>query len=256
MIGDQASITIRLSDGDLLQPVQIAPLGPDGEYHNPGGGYTYHDAAVLIGKWNDRRLIDWTVSERVVGDPNRSTRGMLEPTVAEFPDGRVLMVLRGSNHGRPDVPAHKWYSVSEDRGRTWSKPRPWMYTKDVAFYSPSSCSQLLKHSNGSIYWIGNISNSNPNGNLPRHPLVIGRVDSRSLQLIRETICIIDVRREGDSEGLQISNFFAREDRETHDVLVHCSPLNRTLAYDPDGQPLRVNWTADAWLYRIRVTGKQ
>jgi len=73
-----------------------------------------------------------------------------------------------------------------------------------------------------------------------------------LQLMDESICTIDQRREGDSEQLQISNFFAREDRETHEIVVHCSPLNRTPAFDEKGQQLRVNWTADAWLYRIRV----
>jgi hypothetical protein len=54
--------------------------------------------------------------------------------------------------------------------------------------------------------------------------------------------------------LQISNFFAREDRETHDIVVHCSPFNGTPAVDANGNRLPVNWTADAWLYRIRVAG--
>ncbi len=142
--------------------------------------------------------------------------------------------------------------MSEDHGRNWSQPRPWTTTDGVAFYSPSACSQLLKHSTGRIYWIGNISDKNPRGNLPRHPLVIAEVDLGSMRLIRATSCVIDTRRDGDSEKLQVSNFFAREDRETHDILVHCSPLNRTLAQGPDGKPLPVNWTADAWLYRIRV----
>lgn len=253
MIGDQSCITIALSNGDLLQPVQITPLGPNGEYFNPGGGYTYHDAAVLIGRWNEQGTIDWTVSERVVADPERSTRGMLEPTVVEFADGRVLMVLRGSNHRKPHLPSYRWYCVSDDKGQTWSDPQPWQYTDGTTFFSPSSCSQLLRHSNGAVYWLGNICESNPNGNLPRHPLVIGRVDPRSLQLIRESICVIDQRRPKDSEKLQISNFFAREDRKTHEILVHCSPLNRIDSYGEDGEPLRTNWTADAWLYRVRVT---
>ncbi len=255
MIGDQSCITITLADGNLLQPVQITPLGPNGEYYNPGGGYTYHDAAVLIGEWNDRGTVDWKLSQRVVGDPNRSTRGMIEPTVAELPDGRVLMVLRGSNHRKPGLPGHKWYSISKDGGETWSTPQPWRYNDGFAFYSPSSCSQLLKHSNGRVYWIGNISARNPNGILPRHPLVIGEVDSSSMRLVRETICTIDKRRDGDSDKLQISNVFAREDRETHDIVVHCSPLNRVSASDADNSS-RVNWTAHAWLYRIAVTEEQ
>jgi hypothetical protein len=251
MIGDQSCITITLANGQVLQPVQITPLGPNGEYHNPGGGYTYHDAAVLIGQWNDRGLIDWTMSQRVVGNPNRSTRGMLEPTVAEFSNERLLMVLRGSNQTKPELPAHKWYCESTDHGQSWSEPQPWTYADGDTFHSPSSCSQLLMHSNGGVYWIGNICDTPANGNLPRHPLVIGRVDANSLKLIRDSICIIDERREGDSEKLQISNFFAREDRQTHDIVVHGSPLDRRHAPDKAGRH-QVNWTAHAWLYRIGV----
>lgn len=33
----------------------------------------------------------------MVADPAKSTRGCDEPTIAEIPDGRVLMVIRGSN---------------------------------------------------------------------------------------------------------------------------------------------------------------
>ncbi|MGI9428867.1 MAG: sialidase family protein [Bythopirellula sp.] len=255
MIGDQSCLTTTLSNGNLLQPVQITPVGPNGEYHNPGGGYTYHDAAVLIGQWNAQGLIDWTISQRVVGDPQRSTRGMLEPTVVEFPDQRVLMVLRGSNQSKPELPAHKWFCISKDHGHTWSDPQPWTYHDGTPFFSPSSCSQLLKHSNGSIYWIGNLCESNPNGNRPRYPLVIGQVDAESLQLMRETICAIDDRREGDSERLQVSNFFAREDRVTHDIVVHCSPFEYSTRPDAEGRFV-TNWTADAWLYRLSVAPKQ
>jgi len=251
MIGDKACAPIRLKSGTLLQPVQITPLGPNGKYFNPGGGYTYHDAAVLIGKWNEQGLIDWTMSQRIVADPARSTRGMLEPTVAEFSGDRILMVMRGSNQSKPHLPAHKWFSVSTDNAQTWSKPEPWTDTADVAFHSPSSCSQLLSHSNGTIYWIGNLSEANPNGNLPRYPLVIAEVDPVSLKLNRETLCEIDTRREGELAGTQISNFSAHEDRETGDILIHCSPINRTLAQDANGKPLRINWTSNAWLYQIR-----
>jgi len=52
MIGDTTCVPIRLRSGEILQPIQITPIGPDGEYYNPGGGYTYHESAVLIGRWN------------------------------------------------------------------------------------------------------------------------------------------------------------------------------------------------------------
>lgn len=258
MIGDHTCAAIRTRRGDILQPVQICPIGPDGQYYNPGGGYTYHDAAVLIGRWNDAGTIDWRLSSLVRGDPSRSTRGMLEPTVAEMPDGRILMVLRGSNDKKPDLPGYRWFAVSSDGGATWSEPRPWTYAGGEPFHSPSSCSQLLRHSNGRVYWIGNLSPTNPRGNLPRYPLVAGEVDANSLLLIRDSICVIDDRRPDDPVDLLISNFHAREDRHTREILVHCSPLGRGRAAVGPGEsrpatrPSGRDWTADAWRYRIRV----
>lgn len=260
MIGDHTCAAIRTRRGDILQPVQICPVGPDGQYYNPGGGYTYHDAAVLIGRWNEAGTIEWRLSSLVRGDPLRSTRGMLEPTIAEMPDGRVLMILRGSNDKKPDLPGYRWFAVSTDGGETWSAPKPWTYANGEPFFSPSSCSQLLRHSNGRIYWIGNISPANPRGNLPRYPLVIGEADTTSLLLMRNSVCVIDDRRADDPADLLISNFHAREDRETHEVVVYCSPLGRgSAAINSAGGPSASrpagrdrDWTADAWLYRLRV----
>ena len=256
MIGDQSCMPIFLNNGEILQPVQITPVGPDGEYYNPGGGYTYHDAAVLIGTWDAQQRLQWVVSQRVVGDPSRSTRGMLEPTIVQLPNGKILMVLRGSNHRREELPSYRWYSLSADQGRTWSEPQPWTYTDGEAFYSPSSCSQLLKHSSGRIFWIGNISDQNPRGNLPRYPLVLGEVDGDRGQLLRESLITIDERRPDDPPNLLLSNFAAREDRATNDILIHLSPINRpqnppTPKDGDDGQE-SFDWTADAWLYRVSV----
>jgi len=232
--------------------VQITPVGPDGEYYNPGGGYTYHDAAVLIGRWNAEQTLDWRLSQRVQADPKRSTRGMIEPTLAEMPDGRVLMVLRGSNDRKPALPGYRWRAVSTDGGHTWSSPQPWTYADGKPFHSPSSCSQLLRHSNGRTYWIGNIAPSNPRGNHPRYPLVIGEVDPKTLGLVRESICTIDDRRPKDPPTLQISNFHAREDRVTRQIVVHCSPFNRPHPLTGNATRTKLDWTSDAMLYRVDV----
>lgn len=61
-------------------------------------------------------------------DPAASTRGTIEPTLAEMPDGRILMVMRGSNGGSKDpefkIPGYRWHSVSSDGGYHWTKPQP------------------------------------------------------------------------------------------------------------------------------------
>jgi hypothetical protein len=248
MLGDKGSRMILLKSGELLQPVQITPVGPDGEYHNPGGGFTFHDSAVLIGRWNGTGGIDWTQSALVKGDPDESTRGFIEPTIAEMPDGRVLMVLRGSNDRQPELPGRRWYCVSTDRGRTWSPVRAWLYNDGAPFHSPSSCSQLLRHSNGRTYWLGNISPENPLGNTPRYPLSIGEVDPESLLLIRETVRTVETRGEDEPAWFAASNFFVYEDRETREICVHCSPLGKGYAASA-----KFGWTADARLYRIKVS---
>lgn len=253
MIGDNTCYAIRLSTGEILQPVQISPIGPDGHYYNPGGGYTYHDAAVLIGIWREDGKLDWECSERVIADPKRSTRGFIEPTLAEMDDGTVIMVMRGSNHSKPELPSYRWITSSTDGGRTWSPAEPWCNLDGKPFFSPSACSQLVRHSNGKLYWIGNIAKENPDGNLPRHPLVIAPVDEKTRRLDVASQCVIDDRQEGDSEGLQLSNFFAQEDRASGEIRVFVSPLFRTPPKPmPDGSAPPLDWTADTFVYRVAV----
>jgi len=250
MIGDVTCRPIRIRSGQILQPIQITPLGPAGEYENPGGGYTYHDTAVLIGTWNNSRQLDWKLSPRVRADPQLSTRGMIEPTLAQFPDDRILMVMRGSNDVKPDLPGYRWMSVSSDGGNHWTEPKPWTYEDGTPFYSPSSCSQLLVHSSGRIFWIGNISPTNPKGNHPRYPLVLGEVDRQTMCLKQGTLCTLDTRGPEDAERMQISNFFANEDRQTGEICVYAAPLFRKPTKLAGKSAL--DWTADLWLYRVAV----
>lgn len=244
MIGDMGSRPIRTREGSILVPVQLTPVGPDGEYYNPGGGYTFHESAVLIGRWQDDRRIDWTLSERIGIDPRRSTRGAIEPTILQMPDGRILMVMRGSNGGSKDrqyqIPSHRWISTSEDDGRTWSDPVPWTDTDGTAFFSPSSCSQLLAHSNGRFYWLGNISSQNCQANSPRYPFVIAEVDPQSLQLKQNTLLKIDDIVPGEDPSLTLSNFMAHEDRQSGEIILHMS------RFFPN------KWHGDAYEYRIGV----
>lgn len=246
MLGDSGCETIRTRSGRLLAPVQVCPVGPDGRYVNPGGGYSYHEAAVLIGRWSDDPAdlrMTWDLSPYIRNDPARSTRGAVEPTIAQFPDGRVLMVLRGSNDVKPQLPGYRWCAVAHAEGDSWGPVRPWTYADGGAFFSPSSMSQLLRHSHGKYYWLGNITPLNPRGNGPRYPLVIGRVDAGSLLLERDSVVVVDDRAEGEDEGMTLSNFHAHEDRATGEILLH---LSRWMTRGPE------DWTADALLYRIAV----
>lgn len=239
MLGDhtqQALLTARQPDpgenDKILLGVQISNTDEAGNYFNPGSGLTYTYCAVLHGKWTAEGALRWTISDRVKLSPERSRRGLIEPTLAEMDDGRLLMILRGSNQGRNDkdperlIPGYRWRSVSEDGGKSWSEPEPWGYETGEAFYSPSSCSQLLHHSNGAVYWIGNVCDRNPVGNSPRYPLVIGEVDPPSLLLKKASLRVIATREAEQSENVTYSNFFAQENRDTRDIEVHLTPFRR------------------------------
>lgn len=259
MIGDSTCVPIRTRDGAVLQPIQVMPAGPGGEYHNPGQGYTWTDAAVLIGRWTPGHdAVRWQVSDYVQGDPARTTRGMIEPTLAEMPDGLILMVMRGSNDRDGTMPAYRWYSVSDDGGRTWTEPAPWTYHDGEPFFSPSSCSQLVTHRSGRLFWVGNLCNENARGNGPRYPIVIGQVHPETFGLVESTVTVIDDLRPGDDPRLTLSNFHVREDRETGGLILHMAPHGRghdaevARGHEDALDERQRLWTGDAFMYRIRV----
>lgn len=249
MIGDFSCRPIALADGVILLPVQASPAGPDGFYHKPAGALTFTDALVLRGTWKDECRIAWQASARVSCPPNVSTRGMIEPTLAELDDGRILMVLRGSNDDAQTIPGYRWHSFSDDKGLTWSAPKPWRFTDDSEpFFSPSSCSQLIPHSSGKIFWTGNICKKNPRCNSPRYPLVMAEVDQATGLLLRDTLTVIDDLQPGENPRMTLSNFLVREDLESTDLLLHMTRL----FFHPDRPDGSLDWTADALLYRIQT----
>jgi hypothetical protein len=182
------------------------------------------------------------MAELIKGDPARSMRGMIEGTLATLADGRLMVVMRGANDKKTDLPGYRWISHSPDGGWHWTAPVPWTYSSGDSFYSPSSCSQLLRHSNGKLYWLGNISRSNPRGDLPRRPFYVGEVDQNTGLLIRDSLILVDDRQPGEDEILALSNFYAREDRETRQIALH---MTRMFTFK-DG------WVGDAYLYKIEV----
>ncbi len=245
MLGDVTSIPIWLPDGSLLLPIVIAPLAPDGQsFYNPTGAYTYHDAAILHARWRGSELA-WELRARITADPGKSTRGYDEPTLGLLKDGTVLVVMRGSNDRRYDLPNYRWVAFSKDQGRTFSTPVPWTYTSGEPFFSPSSCSQLVAHSSGRLFWLGNITPANPKGNRPRYPFVIAEVDRATGLLRKDSLRIVDDLQAGEDPILTLSNFYAREDRQSGDIHLHMTRL-----FASSQKP----WSGDASLYRIPVSG--
>ena len=72
-------------------------------------------------------------------------------------------------------------SLSKDGGSHWTKPEPWTYDTGEPFFSPSACSNLVRHSSGKLFWLGHISATNPR---TLQPLLdkVGEMLSRDLGL--------------------------------------------------------------------------
>ena len=245
MVGGQP---IRTSSGKIILPLYFWALDENGEFYLPykaKGVPWFINVMFLIGTWSeDSSTLEWQSSDVVSIDPKLSTEGLDEPAVAELSDRkRLVAIYRGSNdRGAPGMTSHKWTTVSSDGGRTWTKPAPLCYSDGGGLYSSSSYSALLRHSNGKLYWIGNISPTNPDGMSPRYPLVIAEIDQQNLGVKRQSVIIVDTRRDGERE-VSLSNFGTYEDRETREVVL---TLPRQM---PD------DWNAPCMEYRIDVTAR-
>lgn len=220
MYGGYTAIVTRA--GKLLYPFCCRTT-----VSTPRGEQTTCGVRCMIGTW-DQQAADytWDVSSAVAVPLEWSGRGLMEPAIAELADGRVVMALRGSTdverlfcpQGDIQVtqPGRHWFTISEDDGYTWGPVREWRYDDGEPFYSPSSFSRLLRHSNGKLYWIGNICPEPPQGNMPRHPLVVAEVDETQPALLRNTVTVIDTKGEDETvhQYFQLSNFSAFENTQT------------------------------------------
>jgi len=223
----------------ILLPCQKIPINSD--FNHPFS--IKWQAGCFIGKWKNKR-IEWELSETVKIPPEISSRGLCEPTIAELEDGTLLMVMRGSNAGMEDKPGYKWMSISKDGGYTWSKPFPFTYSNGENFFSPATGSVLIRSiKNGNLYWIGNITPENPNGNRPRYPLVIGIVDEKKMGIVKKSIRVIENKRKEDSVNVQFSNFRVYQDRKTKEIVLIMARIEEKAPGD---------LTSPAYEYRVQL----
>jgi len=202
-------------DGTVYYPLVCQPR--DGGSHTTGG-------VVLMRR--DPGTGEWTASNPVFLRPDQSSRGLLEPDAAVLADGTVLVVCRGSN--TDTTPGRKWFTRSRDGGRTLEPVREFGYDDGELFYSPSSIHTFLRSSrNGRLYWIANICEAPPSGNMPRHPLCIAEIDEGRVAVRRDSLQLVDQRGPGESDKLQLSNFSVLENRETGDVEIYLTRLGKS-----------------------------
>ena len=225
------------SSGKIIVPVNLHPWDEKGQkIYNPVDAYIFQDAGALIGEWDEQtkdRI--WRFGSWLRIDHHVSTRGLSEPSIVELEDGRYVMISRGSNLRKPNLPAHAWASFSVDDCMTWSKPRPFGYSDGTSFHVPASCSTIFRSKvTNKLYWIGNLVDHNPDGNFPRFPLIIGEVNENPFGLLKETVVQIDTRhadREGDK--VQLSNFNILEHNQKEEIVI---TLTRREGHDVANAP--------------------
>jgi hypothetical protein len=173
---------------------------------------------------------EWVPSNTVYLPPEVSSRGVLEPDAAVLTDGRILVVVRGSD--TPRTPGRKWMTWSDDGGRTLRPLEEFRYNDGSRFYSPSSIHRFIRSGrNGKLYWITNIVPEPPSGNRPRYPLQIAEIDEDSVSVKRNSLTAVDDREPGEPDIIQFSNFHVIENRETLNFEIYMTRLGEDPA-DP------------------------
>lgn len=225
--------------GKLAIGVQIQMADERGELINPTG-MGFFKAGCLLATWNPETLkYEWELSESFAEvSVEESTRGVYEPAIQELADGRLMMVLRGSNAGRPELMGTKWISISTDQGMNWSRPVRLTYSDGGVMYSSSCSPDLVKDRDGHLYFIGVINDENPSGNLPRYPLCIAAIDQETLGVIRDSVTVLDSIREEHERQLaaetppkhpiDYSNHYAYLDASGSKIIVY-APYRQDLS---------------------------
>lgn len=249
-----------LKNGDIMFPICAdiryccKTLGLDVMDVFPSCPQVTNGLIVVRGKWNTaQQRYELSYSRPVVLSDLQSSRGVMEPTLAELPNGRIIVVVRGSNVVRPawntriskKAPGFKWYCYSDDDGNTFTPLLPWHFDTREVIYSSSTLSTLI-HSdkNGKTYWIGNITDPcETDGNYMRWPLYIGEVTLDGL-LKKDSLVMIDTKREGEADGVQLSNFEILQDRETGTIELRLAKIGQ--------HPNKPVWNCESWVYSIIV----
>lgn len=210
--------------------------------------------------WNgEKNDYDITYSAPIMLSDLQSARGIMEPQLMILKSGRWLLTLRGAamnmkawnTRTTPGTPPFRWYTFSDDGGRTWAPVMPWHFDTREVVYSPASISGSFRSSkNGKLYWIGNILTEpwlvDSSGSDPRWPLQICEVNEEYGYLIKDTLTEIDTKREGESYFTELSNFNLLEDRETLDLELRLTKIcQRRERYEDE------EWYSEAWEYLIQ-----
>ena len=257
--------TIVEPNGDILFTAEILMrtacklTGRDIMEVFPSAPNAVNAVVVFRGKWNGQRYL-LTPGQPIVISDRLSSRGLNEPAMAKLSSGRIVVILRGSNAKMswpqrmdPGTPNFKWFSYSDDGGKTFSDPMPWRFDDGEVIYSSATLSQLFQDPRtGKHYWIGTVTDHTAYANFPRYPLNIVELDETYGTAKKATLTVIDTRRENEPKWIQLSNFNLIQDRETGHLILTLTKVGQfqTGESAPEGNPFH----AEVWRYTIELDG--
>ena len=245
-------------NGDILFPIGVPAsvccrmLGLDVREVFPSSPDIFHGVIVCRGVWNGA-FYDLTFSRPVVISDLASSRGLLEPTIAELENGRIVVICRGSNvqskewrtRIEPGTPGFKWWFWSDDGGKIFTQPAPWHFDDGEVIYSSATPSYFIRSGrNGKLYWIGNITSYRIVGNYPPWPLQIVEVDEKHGTAKKTSLAVIDTKRDWEHDEVQLSNFYLLDDRESGNLELWLMKYGQYSYADA--------YRADTWKYTIHL----
>ena len=195
--------------------------------------------------------LQWSDGGAISVTPDESSGGLDEPHGVQLADGRLLVLLRAGSRLPSDsaagVTSGKLFSISNDGGMSWSKPRFLQYDDGGTVYSPRSYQDIsVSSKNGRVYAVMSIS-PEPCWNCdPRNVLHIGEIDPVSMTLKRTTLTPIEKMCPDHAPLVRFSNWQQVEDANG-DLLLFMAIGASEYCF------VRYGWDRSCYCYRIEFS---